>query len=1815
MAAQIKTLNGKRSLLLKQLTTRCNQIKTLKLEDLSLDRLQDHLDYIMKIQEGHQEITASLFECDDADHDHVADNHAKFEDIYETTEASLIASLRRKKFLEDEQAIYDQNENSIKTLERQIAVYEKMMEQEDDEFSLSRLDEIHKQTEGLTGDYKVLLNRAIVLLDEEDDRAQLGARFAAFLGKCLNVSEWLSELTKKLSPSTEIRQADRQGQRSTPKLKLPAIDLPKFDGSLDTWITFRDTFKSIVHSNADLTPAIKFRYLKSSITDKYSPISHIPESDDGYQDAFDLVIKKYDDKRRILDRHFSALIASKKMQSEDADDLQKLLNEFKIHTSAMERAHSKADLYEALIANLLVYRLDAHTRDIIETDMKLEIPTWSEVETLLEKRIKILSAMPKPKSKALPTTTKPGYSSPSPRVTNNYVSQGSTKERKPCDVCKGDHNLRTCSQFFNMETPQRLKTIKDLKRCVNCMGPHDLSQCKSTALCRTCNSKHHTLLHSTELLQRQQYNTTTFSGNSTTLLSTAIVKIQDHHGQWHDARAILDTGSDANFIRKTVADALKIPQMKASVQANGIGETPLMIDRFIEGTVASSDLSSKFPLEFLVTKTMNGLTPISPIQWSDVGIPFGITLADPTFNVPGQIDILIGNELYHELMLANTIKLTSGAILRESKLGWIVAGKVDAQTAPMVKTCNFSKLSDLKDTMEQFYKLEDYRNAKGFLSDEERYCEEVFEQTHKRNQEGRFIVQIPLRENISQLSENFGQAYSQFISNERRLQKNERLKTEYIKFMKEYEDLGHMEKLDLTSDQKTDGYYLPHHAVESPDSTTTKVRVVFNASSKTRSGLSFNDTQCIGPKIQTDVFTLNLKFRQYPILIKADIAKMYRQILVEPGQRRLQKILWRNGPEDPISIFRLNTLTYGTASASFESTRCLKQLAIENAQNFPRASEAIEKEFYVDDLMSGAQTVPEAIKLYSEISDIIASGAMKLRKICSNNEDFLAAFPKEDQDCPDDRNKVIGALGLKYNPVTDQIQFDVKPIVIPTKITKRHILSEVAKIHDPEGLLGPVTFNFKKFIKTIWMTDVSWDQEVPEEEATRWIELAKSFTKLNEIRINRQVFLSTYIIITIHGFSDASETGFGAVVYIQCRDADGTCYCNILAAKSRIAPKERRSIARLELCGAVVLVNLMELVEAALIVKTYKKYFWMDSAIALHWIRKSPGQLQPFVANRVSQIQELSENVTWRHVRGEDNPADLISRGLLPEELVGNSFWWHGPKFLELPENEWPASIVSINPDDPMFQSEFRKIQSFVTQAAAPNIIIKIVEDSSQLSAAKNKVATIKRIFNNLKAIVRGSAPLSGQITVAERAEALKSIIRLYQKQDFAEETKSLTDGRPIPQSSKLKRLDARWNPDERIIRVGGRLDHAGSCFEDQKHQIIIPKCHLSSLIIREIHEKHLHAGQQATLGHLRMQFWPIQAKNTIRKELHNCIACCKARPKLVQQFMGQLPPSRITPSPAFFNVGVDYAGPFSMKTGTIRSARIVKVYIALFVCMATKAIHLEVVSDLSTKAFIAALDRFSSRRGLPRNIYSDNGTNFVGSSNELKSLYAFLKQSGIQEEIYNHLAQNEVTWHFIPPRAPEHGGLWEAGVKSMKYHLCRTTKEANLTFEEFYTVLCKIEAILNSRPLTSISDDPNDFNALTPGHFIIQRPLTAIPQHDLSEGNPNRLQRWDRIIQIQQHFWKRWSREYLHQLQVRTKRFKSQIPISINQLVLMQVDNVPSMQWPTGRIIALQPGKDGISRVATVKTSSGSFIRPVSKLALLPIEPNPIQLPAGGVC
>ncbi|XP_073831549.1 uncharacterized protein [Musca autumnalis] len=369
--------------------------------------------------------------------------------------------------------------------------------------------------------------------------------------------------------------------------------------------------------------------------------------------------------------------------------------------------------------------------------------------------------------------------------------------------------------------------------------------------------------------------------------------------------------------------------------------------------------------------------------------------------------------------------------------------------------------------------------------------------------------------------------------------------------------------------------------------------------------------------------------------------------------------------------------------------------------------------------------------------------------------------------------------------------------------------------------------------------------------------------------------------------------------------------------------------------------------------------------------------------------------------------------------------------------------------------------------------------------------------------------------------------------------------------------------------------------------------------MVTHIHRSNYHAGPRALVSLVQQQFWIVNCRSLARQVVNHCVHCSRYKPRLLTQVMGNLPKHRVTGSRPFEIVGVDFAGPISTYL-RIRGKAPFKSYVAVLVCFATKAAHLEPVSDLSSDAFIASLKRFVGRRGVPSEIYCDNTTNFVGAEKKLLDFQTFFHQEANKAAIKDIASTKFIEFSFIPPRAPHFGGLWEAAVKSAKVHLFRTLPKARLTYEELTTVLVEIEAVLNSRPIGPISTDPNDIEAPTPGHLLIGCPLQTIPEITNFESEISHLQYWQRITARKSHFWRRLHTEYLAQLQNRYRWKKPQQNLKVNDLVVVHEDNVPPMKWIIGRVINIVLGRDGFVRVAENRTPHSTMKRPVAILAVL---------------
>ena len=593
----------------------------------------------------------------------------------------------------------------------------------------------------------------------------------------------------------------------------------------------------------------------------------------------------------------------------------------------------------------------------------------------------------------------------------------------------------------------------------------------------------------------------------------------------------------------------------------------------------------------------------------------------------------------------------------------------------------------------------------------------------------------------------------------------------------------------------------------------------------------------------------------------------------------------------------------------------------------------------------------------------------------------------------------------------------------------------------------------------------------------------------------------------------------------------------------------------------------------------------------LHYITHESKRLKTFVANRVAEIVDNSKIEEWRHVDGTVNPADCATRGMKLEDLTEDCLWFRGPDFLYRNESEWPKFRPVDIPEENLELKNELKVHLQIE---------KKENDGFPFQRFSNWFRMVSVVAWMLRLKTFGGQHKGTPISLRERRVSENCLFKMIQQEAFQEDIRRLKAGLSLLKSSKIRRLDPFFDNDG-ILRVGGRIKYSLIPFA-AKHQIILPKnYHSVYLLIEFEHKMMLHGPKEQLMAQLRRRYWIIGCRRMIARIIRSCRRCIERSSKPSQQFMADLPESRLAIcSPPFFHTGVDYFGPLEVKY----LWKHLKRWGCIFTCMTTRAVHLEISPSLEADEFINTLQRFINRRGCPGNMYSDNGSNFRGAESELKEA---VKQMD-QEKVTQFAVTTGLEWHFNPPEAPHMGGSWERLIQGIKRSLVIVLKDTVLDDYSLSTVFTEVENMANNRPLTTISDDVDDFEALTPNHFLIGRANPHFPL-DVKEMDikPCFRKRWKQILAVSTHYWRRWRADYLPKLTERCKWQKRHANFRIGDLVFLHDRDVPKGVWPLGRIIDIHPGKDGKVRVVEVKTAKGTYTRPITKLfKFQSIDENP---------
>lgn len=1418
-----------------------------------------------------------------------------------------------------------------------------------------------------------------------------------------------------------------------------------------------------------------------------------------------------------------------------------------------------------------------------------------------------------------------------------------TQAKPLCLFCSGEHILGTCSWFKRKRHTEKISFLKERGICFACLvSGHMSKDCAQRQSCAVCTKLHPTALHIGRVEQNKGTEEATKApksenikpasltacigaGDEQCVMSIVPVQVKSNKGnKTIQTYAFLDPGSSATFCTDKLMHQLNLQGKKTNIQLHTLGQERTMSTDVITGLEVSGLHDNLFiALPEVYTQPKIPVTKKNIPNQRDLSKwPY---LKDVKIStIDADIGMLIGTNAPKAIEPWQIINSQGeGPYAVRTLLGWVVNGPLREGTQSKIHPLRVNRIS--------VHNLHEMLIAQYNTDFSERACEEIKEMSIEDKRflkiadesakivDGHYSLKLPFRNDDSALPNNRCIAEQRLQSLKRKFIKNKEFKEEYVTFVtdmitKEYAEAVPKEQLARMDGQV---WYLPHHGVYHPKK--RKLRVVFDCGASF-CGKALNAELLKGPDLTNSLIDVLNRFRQEPVGLMADITAMFHQVKVQDSDADFLRFLWWQGGDVslPPVEHRMTVHLFGATSSPSCASYALRRTAKDNREHFsPEVVDTVLHNFYVDDLLKSVSTAEAAKQLITDITTLLHRGGFHLSKWATNSREVLASIPVEDRvkeimDLNLDKDKLPTerALGLQWCIESDSFTFNVQPKQQP--LTRRGILSMVCSIYDPLGFLTPFTLTAKLLLQQLCKVNIGWDEEVPRNIHDEWSKWSAGFPLISKFKVQRCFKMTGFGPVThaqLHHFADASDQGFGTASYLRLVNGENNVHVALVMGKGRVAPLKRMTIPRMELAAAMLATKMDKLLKSSLQLRLDRSVFWTDSQSVIKYISNEHSRYKTFVANRVAAIRDASELSQWNYIDSKSNPADDVTRGQNAEKFLNNTRWLNGPEILWENEQKWAVNIKPISPlapDDPeVKRTHIVSTTVCIKEDNATHRLITHFSDWTKLTVAVSWFLKLKETLQKLvqirkqsKVTTRGMTnkpdhKLGGQRVNMEDLKAAElAIVRFVQSQFFSDEIKTLTTKTPkVKRESTLHRLDPTLK--DGIMRVGGRLNKI-AFGEERKFPAIIPKnSHLATLLLRHIHSATGHGGRGHMLSELRKKYWIVNANSAARKILSKCVVCKRYRARVGEQMMADLPQERLQPDlPPFTNTGVDYFGPFEVKRGRAT----VKRYGVLFTCMTSRAIHIEVASSLDTSSCINAVRRFICRRGQVKYIRSDNGTNFVGAKRELQKAFSAMDPDRIQ----NTLRNRGIEWTFNPPGASHHGGIWERLIRSVRQVLCSVLKQQTLDEEGLQTVLCEVEAILNSRPLTTVTNDSQDLLPLTPNDLLLLKARPVLPPGVFTKDDLYTKRRWKQVQYLANLFWRRWTLEYLPLLQERQKWNVKRRNFQCDDVVLVVDPTSPRGSWILGRIIEVYPDKRGLVRTAKIKTQTNIIERPITKLCLM---------------
>ena len=1593
------------------------------------------------------------------------------------------------------------------------------------------------------------------------------------------------------------------------RVKLPRLELPEFDGDILKWTAFWDSFKSTIHLNADIAKVDKFKYLKSCLKgEAKNAAAGFSSTDAQYDELVEHLKDRYDDKPYIISSHYTALTKLKQAKNE-TKALRWTFNSIETHLRSLN------SLGEIVENNYLISQVKSKLPE--EMNLKLEELRSEEAwtTTLLRKSINRLITA---RERSEETHTRETDEHEIPQYSGEGLLTRDVQIK--CIFCSAPHWSDECQRYKTVE--ERKEKIRG--RCFVCLSNnHFFRECTVKKPCFHCKRKgnHHSSLcpvkfasppedggepeagiASHDVEQPENTDEVMLNVGEEVIMKIAIVKVRNPvTGEEISLIAFMDSGSKRTYILSEKARKLNLKvTSKKPVHVNTFGtkESKQVDVSITEFTLICKDGSGMAIKNAKVVETITG-----PMVRQEINVgKYHHTCKNLNMvKTPGKrftIDILIGNDYYEDIMTSEKIQVDKGLYLLNSVVGWMFSGRIAQRGNPSSEQVELVMLNKEKDELKKFWELESIGIDSTTEKDEEHRAMMQF------NEKVKFVndrYQVPwlwklckyeLQSNFSLCEKRLKSFYSTKNGTDIEL---------YDAIIQKQLESGHIEVADSSREYKDRSdvvlHYLPHHMVKSAE----KLRIVYEGCAKSHpSQKSLNDCLYPGKNMVANLCGMLLRFRLPTVAILADIEKAYLQLDLSQSDRDATRFLWLKDIKKPpskqnIQEFRFTRVIWGIICSAF----LLAATIIHHLKKFDTPiAQQIERDLYIDNLATGVSSVAEAIDFYRSTKKIFNSASMNMREWLSNSEEVMSEIDAKDRNT----KLVEKVLGMLWHIQGDTLCYPwMKELKIVDKLCKRLMLKCTHGIFDPPGFVAPAVLKPKVLIQKCWKKKLGWDETVPPEIKEEWDEWISEMVALKDVKIKRCINIpgngeTEYELII---FTDASKFAYAVAVYLRVSKGD-TIDCNLIFSKTRLSPTKELTIPRLELLGVLIGCRISKFVVRELGLQLSQLLLFTDSICVIEWY-KSERKLKRFVQDKIEEIRTFEGRIGY--VKSADNPADIASRGMCLSKLLEEKLWWKGPEWLGsmvLPEQTYhvdQATMEAIAKEVVLHEVGLINEAAVILQSPFG---INLESYSSFHRLIRVTSWCLRFINNYMKSEKR--EPVSGCLQTCEIQKSVLLWDRFIQKQSFPTIFSAIVNKKKHP----LRNLGIVENADG-VLECKGRFQNS-----QRNAPKLLPKEHVySKLVIDRSHKRVLHYGVAQTLSELRKEYWVLQGRSAVRKLVLECLTCIKweGAPFQTPDF-APLPDFVVSTDDkvSFSYVGIDYFGFMLVKEGDVTS----KVWGCLFTCLKVRAVHLELVESMSSESFLLALERFVSRRGKPKMIISDNASQVILGQEVMDRIwFSMLKDEIVQ----SYVAQERIEWKWITEYSPWKGGFYERMVGIAKRACKKALGKCAVSKEQMRTLLIKVEAVMNTRPLVYVGDDINSGEALTPAHFLGTNCKLGLPDAENEGYSPSELssdhliESWRRGQTHLNNFWKIWSNEYLQSLReahtTNLKPIKGQvnrIP-SVGEVVILKEELLPRGRWKLGRIEELiHSSVDGVQRAAVVKISSGKKLKRPYRL-IYPLE------------